>query len=167
MQSHTEADQGRTRMGSPRPTLLKLSNFLPYRLAILSEQIARTIAQIYTDRFDLTRHEWRVLAALADRGPIAAKDVLNYTTLDKMTVSRAVAMLEEKCLLTRTSDPRDRRHKTLHLTAKGHALHAKLTPLVLAREHYLLDALSPEDRAALDRILDTLLTRARELEQRG
>jgi len=146
---------------------IALQGFLPYRLAVLAEHVSHTLAQIYADRFDLTRHEWRVLAALADRGPIVARDVAGYITLDKMSVSRAVAGLEANGYLSRHDDPQDRRNKILEMTAAGRALYVRIVPLSRAREEYLLDALSTEDRAALDRILTSLLERSIDLERRG
>ena len=157
---------GRVAAQRPRETLL-LQRFLPYRLAVLAEQVSRTVAQLYADRFDLSRPEWRVLASLAECGPMAAKDICTHSTMDTMTVSRAVAALEAKGHLVREDDPRDRRNRILRLTPGGRTLHGAIVPLALARENYLLEALSPEDQVALDRILDALLGRARELERRG
>lgn len=155
------------RRRDPAPRPLELQRFMPYRLAVLAEQVSRSLAQLYADRFDLTRQEWRVLAGLADRGGIPAKDVAEYTTLDKMSVSRAVASLKEKGHLARDEDPADRRNKILRMTPSGAALYAKIAPLALAREEYLLEPLSAADRAALDRIMSTLLDRARDLQRRG
>ncbi|MDR3523483.1 MAG: MarR family transcriptional regulator [Acetobacteraceae bacterium] len=146
---------------------IALQGFLPYRLAVLADHVSHSLAQIYTDRFDLTRQEWRVLAGLADRGPIVARDVAGHTTLDKMSVSRAVAGLEAKGYLSRHDDPQDRRNKILEMTPQGRALYVRIVPLARAREAYLLDSLSAEDRAALDRILTALLARSIELERRG
>ena len=95
---------------------LDLQHFFPYRLAVLAEEVSRTVAQLYSDRFDLTRHEWRVLAALGINRQMAAKDIADYSTLDKMSVSRAVAALEAKAYLAREEDPADRRNKILRLT---------------------------------------------------
>ncbi|QWG11282.1 winged helix DNA-binding protein [Bradyrhizobium sediminis] len=147
--------------------VIDLQRFFPYRLAVLAEEVSRTVAQLYSDRFDLTRHEWRVLAALAANRQMAAKDVAGYTTLDKMSVSRAVAALETKAYLTREEDPADRRNKILRLTPAGRALYQKIVPLARARERHILDALTSAERAALDVIMKKLLGRARDLRERG
>jgi DNA-binding MarR family transcriptional regulator len=147
--------------------ILDLQRFFPYRLAVLAEEVSRTVAQLYADRFDLTRQEWRVLAAVAANRQMAAKDIAEYSTLDKMSVSRAVAALEAKALIDREEDPADRRNKLLTLTASGRALYQKIVPLVRAREAYLLEALDPAERAMLDGVLDKLVTRARSLRERG
>ncbi len=144
----------------------ELGRFFPYRLAVLAERVSQAVASVYADRFDLTRAEWRVVAALAANGEMAAKEIGPYSTLDKMQVSRAVARLEDKGAVERREDASDRRAKILRLTAHGAALFQELHPLVVEREAYILGALAPADRAALDRILDAVLTRAGDLADR-
>ena len=39
---------------------LVLEEFLPYRLSILSNTISSSIAELYSNRYDLTIPEWRV-----------------------------------------------------------------------------------------------------------
>jgi DNA-binding MarR family transcriptional regulator len=145
----------------------ELARFFPYRLAVLAERVSQAVAQVYADRFDLTRAEWRILAALAANGEMAAKDLAPYSTLDKMQVSRAVTRLEAAGLVERHEDASDRRAKPLGLTAYGRALFAKVRPLVAAREDYILGALDPAERAALEGILDKIQLRATELIRRG
>ncbi len=147
--------------------ILDLQRFFPYRLAVLAEDVSRTVAQLYADRFDMSRQEWRVLAAVAANKQMAAKDIAEYSTLDKMSVSRAIAALEAKALVSREEDPADRRNKLLALTPSGRALYQRIVPLVRAREAYLLEALSPGERDMLDGMLDKLTARARSLRQRG
>jgi DNA-binding MarR family transcriptional regulator len=146
---------------------LDLQHFFPYRLAVLAEEVSRTVAQLYSDRFDLTRHEWRVLAALGINRRMAAKDIADYSTLDKMSVSRAVAALEVKGYLDREEDPADRRNKILRLTPAGRALYQKIVPLARARERHILEALTAAERKALDVIMSKLLTQAHGLRERG
>ncbi len=146
---------------------LSLNSFLPYRLMILADMVSRVASQIYVDRFDLTRQEWRIIASLFELGPVSATEIGEHSTMDKMTVSRAVTGLEAKGLLRRHDDPADRRNKILELTQAGRALYRKIVPLILAREAYLLENFSPEERASLAHLLEALLARARELEQRG
>lgn len=131
----------------------ELAQFFPYRLAVLAEKVSLSMSQLYSDRFDLSRAEWRVLAALGANRAMAAKEIGPYSTLDKMQVSRAVARMEENGLISRAEDPKDRRAKMLRLTPKGQDLLWQIVPLVRAREEALIAALSEADRAALDRIM--------------
>jgi DNA-binding MarR family transcriptional regulator len=145
---------------------MDLQQFFPYRLAVLAEAVSRAIADVYGERFDLTRDEWRVLAALAC-GPMKTGDVIAHTTLDKMQVSRAVARLEGNGLIEREQVADDRRARVLRLTAAGRALFRRIAPLARARETFLLDALDADERRVLDRAIDKLRERARLLEQAG
>ena len=146
---------------------MDLASFLPYRLAVLSEAVSRSIAQVYAKRFNLTRDEWRVLAALVETGEMKTKDAALTTTLDKMQVSRAVARLERSGLIEREEDPEDRRNRILRLTAAGRALLRKVVPMVQAREAFLLEALTDAERRALDSAMGKLLERARQLQRQG
>ncbi len=160
-------DSLKTRPGSQAEPAFDLQRFFPYRLAILAEQVSETVAQIYTDRFDLGRAEWRVLAALGYRNDMPAKEAGDYAALDKMQVSRAVASLVDRQLATREIDPADRRNHLLRLTPAGRALYLKIIPLALAREAYVLDALTDEEARVLDTALGKLMERARELRRIG
>lgn len=145
---------------------MDLQQFFPYRLAVLAEAVSRAIADVYGERFDLTRDEWRVLAALAG-GPMKTGDVIAHTTLDKMQVSRAVIRLEAHGLVEREQVAGDRRARVLRLTPAGRALFRRIAPLARAREAFLLDALDADERRVLDRAIDKLRERARLLTQTG
>ena len=54
---------------------MNLQVFLPYRLAVVSEAVSRSLAAVYAERFNLTRDEWRVLAALALRDDIKSTEL--------------------------------------------------------------------------------------------
>ncbi len=140
---------------------VNLQEFLPYRLAVLSEAVSRCVSQVYGERFQLTRDEWRVLAALAESGAMKSTAAALHTTLDKMQVSRACGRLESRGLIRRDEDPDDRRNKILRLTPDGRGLLDEVVPIVQAREADLLQALDPHERLALEQTIDKLLARAR------
>lgn len=146
---------------------MELSRFFPYRLALLAEAVSRATAQVYEERFDLTRDEWRVLAALADAREVKTAAVLERTTLDKMRVSRALARMETAALVQRSPDPEDGRGQLVRLLPVGRALYRKIVPMVQARETFLLEALEPAERDALTRAMDKVLQRATQLRQQG
>ena len=140
-----------------------LEHFLPYRLSVLTNTISGGIARLYAERFGLAIAEWRVMAVLGRFGPLSANQVCRRTAMDKVRVSRAVARLVARNLVARRPDPHDRRRAVLRLAAQGRAIHDRIVPLARAREARLLDALSPDERTTLDRLLAKLQTRAEEL----
>jgi len=146
---------------------MDLEQFFPYRLAVLAEQVSLATAQVYSTRFALGRHEWRVLAALAGSGDVRPADLKERTTLEKMQVSRALARLEQDGLATRAPDPDDGRAWRVRLLPAGLALYRKVVPMVQAREEYLLSDLTPEEQATLASALDKVEARARQLTRQG
>jgi DNA-binding MarR family transcriptional regulator len=146
---------------------MELDRFFPYRLALLADAVSRSMAQIYAERFDLTRDEWRVLAALAGHSPARTAMVIDRTTLDKVSVSRALARMERKGLVARETDPDDSRGHLIRLLSAGRSLFRKIVPMVRSREAFLLEGLDPAERVALDSAIDKLLQRSRQLARQG
>lgn len=139
---------------------LVLDRFLPYRLSVLANTVSRAIARLYADRFGITIPEWRVLAILGDAGPASSADIRARTAMDKVQVSRAIQRLVDARLVSRRTDPGDRRRATIAMTAKGLGVYREIVPLALSREAILLDGFTAEERRVLARLLDRLGDRA-------
>lgn len=142
------------------PERLILDRFLPYRLSVLANTVSRAIARLYADRFGITIPEWRILAILGDSGPATSAAIRDRTAMDKVQVSRAIQRLVSARLVSRRTDPVDRRRATIAMTAKGTGVYREVVPLALSCEAILLDGFTPEERRVLDRLLDRLADRA-------
>lgn len=132
---------------------IRLDEFLPYRLAVLTHRLSRLLARVYEDRHGLSAPQWRVMAAVAEHPGRTAQDVVRMTPLEKATVSRAVSALIARGLLRREADDRDGRSSRLTLTAEGERLYADIAPAVLAVE---ADLAARCDKAGLLRIIDQI-----------
>ncbi len=135
---------------------LDLQRYFPYRLARLAEQVSLAVAEVYAARFALSRQEWRIVAVLGARPELPTKEIGRLTTLDKMHVSRAMQALEARDIVRRSRDPHDGRERIVVLTASGRALYRKIVPYALEREAALLAALTPEEIATMDAVIDKL-----------
>lgn len=140
----------------PARDLLDLEHFLPYRLSVLSNRISQDIARLYADRFGLAITEWRVLAVLGRHPGLSAREVAERTAMDKVAVSRAIASLTAAGRIARDTAGDDRRRSVLRLSPAGEAIYAEVAPLALAYQARLLQGLGPEERAALDRLLNRM-----------
>ena len=141
---------------STDPGPLVLEDFLPYRLATLSNRVSRAIAALYSERFGITIPEWRVMAVLGERPEISANAVAERTAMDKVAVSRAVRRLLKKGLLERHFAPDDRRRSVLALSGRGLVVYREVVPLARRFEAALLAALTPEEAAILSLLLSKL-----------
>lgn len=135
---------------------LDLDHFTPYRLSVVTNRVSSAIARHYSDRFDLTIPEWRVMAVLGQSPGLSARDVAERTAMDKVQVSRAVASLLAAKRLTRTAHAKDGRVTHLSLSLKGREIYSQVVPLALALEQQFLSVLAPQERKALDSLLAKL-----------
>ncbi|MAC46867.1 MarR family winged helix-turn-helix transcriptional regulator [Oceanospirillum beijerinckii] len=145
--------------------VMDLNTFFPFRLSILEKRVSESIAQHYADRFNLTRYEWRVMATLAMHHTMSAKQVANFTRLDKMQVSRAISGLKSAELINQSKSEQDKRTSVLTLTDQGLALYNQIVPLVMAQEEKILQALSDEEQQTLHKLMQTLSSHAEDLIQ--
>lgn len=142
---------------------LKLEDYFPYRLSVLSMRVARTFAHKHAKRYGISIPEWRTIMTLCHLGPSYPADICHFTTMDKTKVNRATTRLEAIGLLSRTADARDARRCTLALTDRGRQLHDEILPLALSLERELLAALEPEELQVLCRALAKLDERIRKM----
>jgi len=142
---------------------LHLEHFVPYRLSVLTNIVSMSIADAYEREFGLTIPQWRVIAVLARYPGLSAIEVAERTAMDKVAVSRAVQGLLAAKRLVRSYDAGDRRRTRLRLSSAGKSVYTRVAPLALNYEKKLLDALSPTDRKALDRLVSRLIERAKRL----
>ncbi len=143
--------------------LIKLESFLPYRLSVLANVTSSAIAAAYEERFGLTIPEWRVIAVLMRHPGLSAREVAAKSRMDAVAVSRAVNRLLRAGRLRREVAAADRRRSILQVSAAGAAVYRGVAPLALEFERSLLDTLTNDDRATLDRLLGVLTQRAETL----
>ena len=134
---------------------MELNNFLPYRLSVLSLKISNGIAEHY-DAFGINVTEWRVMVILNQYQQLNAKQVVGYSQMDKVRVSRTMKTLLEKALIRMDVDPQDARARNYRLTASGKKLVTAVIPAAEAYEQRLYDALSDQERKSLDQIIHKL-----------
>ena len=142
-------------------SVLKLENFMPYRLAVLSNTVSTTVARAYDKRFNVSIPEWRVIAVLGRFPGLSAVEVAERTMLDKVAVSRAVTKLIKNGYIDREFADSDKRRSILNLSEAGSQLHDEIAALALGFERDLLEGLSPEELEQLNNIMERLLARAR------
>ncbi|KCZ92893.1 MarR family winged helix-turn-helix transcriptional regulator [Hyphomonas johnsonii] len=137
-------------------TVLRLREFLPYRLSVLSNTVSRGIADLYDRAFGLSIWQWRVMAVLGENAAITATEIGQFTAMDKVAVSRAVASLLDSGHIAREASLEDGRRALLSLTAKGKDVYEQIVPIALGAERNLVSALSAEEHAQLDGLMEKL-----------
>lgn len=142
---------------APRP----LTQFLTYRILRLHHALNAQAVAVLSEVSGIGLGQWRVLAMVGAGGVMTARDLARATGLDPGFISRTVRSLEAAELLWTARSDADRRILTIGPTADGTALYARTLPFMQARQEALLDALSPDERAAIFGMIDKLENAAR------
>lgn len=143
--------------------VLKLEEFLPYRLNVVASLTSQALSRIYADRYGIGIPEWRVLVTIGQYGMMTGKAIGEHSHMHKTKVSRAVAVLERRKLLARRTNRADLREAFLSLTPAGMLIYQELAPIALDFARRLGEVIEPADRAAFDRAVDRLTERSASL----
>lgn len=143
---------------SPAAPVLELGRWLPYRMFVVAGRVAELLESFYGPRWGLGLPAWRILAVVADRPGVSAREITRACGLDPVAVSRGIAQLVTLGFARREAGAQDRRYASVTLTPEGEAAFAEIAALARAIEAKLLAALPEAERAALDRALDRLDT---------
>src|ERR1700727_703141 len=87
----------------------RLEEFLPYRLSVAANSVARLFSRHYAESYGLSIPEWRMLAIIGRFGTLSPSTVGEWTEMDKVKVSRAAPGMVARGLLRQTQGPRDGR----------------------------------------------------------
>ena len=136
---------------------------LNYRLKRLVKLGGAPAIRLCEGRYGVTRHQWRMLAALVESGPLSPSMLAEVVQQERAIVSRHVTELVSKELVQRIERIGDRRRAELVATPAGHRLYQELFPLLAQINRRLMMALDAHEAAILDRVLDKLTARARQI----
>src|SRR5262249_10543290 len=84
--------------------ILRLDDFLPYRLTVLASLTSQALSRVYSERYGIGVPEWRVLVTLGQFGMMTGKAIGAHSHMHKTKVSRAVAELERRRLVARRAN---------------------------------------------------------------
>lgn len=104
-----------------------------------------------------------VLLELTAVGPVSVKDLAEHLGLEHSTVSRLLTELEDEGLVVRSTDPDDKRRRTVVLTELGAAVAAESKHLARLFAHQLFLDWDPDELrqflSMLDRLVETAHSR--------
>jgi len=127
-----------------------------YRLAFVTNFWREPLLRRMEREMSLIRPELTVLMCLDFREGLNARDICEVTKQPSNTVSRAVASLLGKAMITRRENREDRRRKLLFLEPAGRRAHDAVLAMFAEAEAHLIAVLSEEERTVLRRLLDRM-----------
>jgi DNA-binding MarR family transcriptional regulator len=122
-------------------------------LAVLLDQVVRTAGLLHVDEQPegdrVSMSESFALMELAEHAPLTQRDLAERLELEKSTVSRLVAGLERRKLVTRHRNPHNRRFFHVALTEHGRAVIHGLAAAMLEHHARIFATMTPGERDAL------------------
>ncbi len=129
------------------------------RLHRLAAHLTAELLPVYA-QFGLGEGEFDVLATLRRSGApyeLAPGELARYTMVTTGAVSKRLDRLEAAGLISRRPSEADGRGRYVALTTAGRKLIDEAYAAHMRNEARLVGALSPDDRASLERLLSTWL----------
>lgn len=125
-----------------------------YRIAFITNFMREPLLRKVERDLGIIRPELTVLMCVSFKADVHARDICEVTEQPSNTVSRAVASLEKKGLITRTRDKIDTRRQVLNITDAGQTAHDTIVGQFEAAETRFLAALDTEEQQTLLELLD-------------
>lgn len=141
---------------APKPRL-PIDSSLFFKLVRVVNLTARPFVETHARSHHLSLGEWRAMVVLASHPGVAASEVAEFTGLDKMSVSRAIAALDRHGRVRKQADTQDARRTRLWLSEAGQALFTVIGALASRRELQLFQGISDAEQAALSLTMDRLI----------
>jgi DNA-binding MarR family transcriptional regulator len=125
--------------------------YLIYRTALaLKTALQRDFKE---NGYEITGEQWAIIRHLWEEDGLSQREIAEKTYKDKPNITRMLDALEQKRLIFRQPDPRDRRKYCIYLTKEGRHLHERLFPLVQNLRQKFTQNLPPGD---IEVLKDTL-----------
>src|ERR687886_2005343 len=124
-----------------------------YRIKLLSQLLGRTF-QERLEPFGLTLCHWLVLCCLWEEDGLATSAIGERLKQVGGTLTGVLDRMEERGLVRRERDSRDRRIWRIWLTEAGQELEEVLPPIALEIREQAMAGISKADRELLSRLID-------------
>jgi homoprotocatechuate degradation regulator HpaR len=132
--------------------LPRTARSLPFALIRARENVMAPIRKMLAES-DITEQQWRILRVLLEHGPIEATRLAELAALQLPSQTRILKSMEQRGLVTRTSNPEDKRRQTVQVTDAGRAIVERHGDQAAALAKRFQDVLGKRD---FDRLLTLL-----------
>ena len=136
--------------------LAPITAMMSSRLMVLANLLKRGAILRYKRLAGLSSVEFGLVASLGRRPPMSVARLAEAVGMDKGQISRALAGLVSRKLVSRAVNPRDNREVLVGLTRSGLIAHETIVAGALERNQRLLEPLSKDEVAGLLEQIDRL-----------
>ncbi len=150
-------DQERLNTGIVRALPERLLTNRAYLLGRLGREARRRFTQIIS-AWDLTASHYGVLLLLEEIGQASQQHLAQTLSIDRSNMVALLDVLEQRGLIERAVDPRDRRRHVVKLTVVGREEMHKIRQAEEGMDEAFFSGLDKEEQEALHELLVKLFT---------
>jgi DNA-binding MarR family transcriptional regulator len=121
----------------------------------LKRHFSRLLASAYPE-LQITSDQWIILKRISEGVSLSQREVARITFKDPASITRTIALLEQKGWIVRADASSDRRVYELALTPAGADIVQKILPLAVQVRADGLRGLSPEEIGQFQRVLQAI-----------
>lgn len=107
---------------------------------------------IQLNKHDLHRAQWSILYYLNNYGSATLVELANYQSVEKPTITRTIARLEEQGYVEHVPS-KDKREKRMRLTELGKKVYSEVRVTIDQYEQEILKGITEEEQLAAIRIM--------------
>ncbi len=115
-------------------------------LNLVHNRFKQYVAGIFESQgFNITPEQFLVMDTLWDEGVLTQQQIADYLLKDKNSVVKLVDGLEERKLVRRVSNPKDRRQNLIEVTEYAKSIQGKVTRLAMDAVDHIIKGIPRED----------------------
>ena len=134
-----------------------LSKQIGFFLNLVHNRFKQYVAGIFEEQgYNITPEQFLVMDALWDEGVLTQQQIADYLLKDKNSVVKLVDGLEDRNLVRRTSNPKDRRQNLIEVTDYAKSIKEKVTKVAMEAVDKIVNGISKEDMQAYIRVLSKM-----------
>lgn len=106
--------------------------------------------------FNLTPEQFLVMDTLWDEGVLSQQQIADIIIKDKNSVTKLIDALEKKGLVSRITDPLDRRLNKIHITQKAASIKDDITQIALDSTNAIVKGIPRDELVTFVKVLNKM-----------
>ncbi|MBP5229421.1 MAG: MarR family transcriptional regulator [Bacteroidales bacterium] len=126
-------------------------------LNLVHNRFKQYVTSIFESQgFNITPEQFLVMDTLWDEGVLTQQQISDYILKDKNSVVKLVDGLEERNLVRRVSNPKDRRQNLIEVTKYAMKIKEEVTALAMKSVDHIIKGISKEDMSNFIKVLSKM-----------
>lgn len=126
-------------------------------LNLVHNRFKQYVAGIFEDEgLNITPEQFLVMDALWDEGVLTQQQIADYLLKDKNSVVKLVDGLEDRKLVRRASNPKDRRQNLIEVTEYAIGIKDKVTKVAMEAVDKIINGITREDMQTFIKVLSKM-----------